>query len=196
MRVILPVGLAAVLVAGCTSTPPAQPPPSNAALPVFTTTTAPAPRGERTVPDSCGKVLTRDDLDRTLDSVVTGRTEAVVGVALQSIGRTGRIDCYYGVPEGQPNSAAVLTVGLAGYVDSSSALKRVRETVDAERDKGTAPVEVAVGADKGFLLDGTTRSLVVAHGKVTVSITATAALVPADRAADVLGALADRALRG
>ncbi|WP_018683632.1 hypothetical protein [Actinokineospora enzanensis] len=187
------VALLALSLAACSAQPPASGQRPTPTLPQFSTT-PPKPRAERTLPDSCGKVLTRADLDQTLESTLTGRTEVVVGVALPSIGRTGRIDCYYGIPEGQPNAAAPLIVGLAGYTDAAKAGERIQGTIDTERDKGTKPVEVAVGAGKGTLLDGADHTLIAAHGKITVAVTAKPTLVTAERAAEVLGKLADLAL--
>ncbi|MBM7775462.1 hypothetical protein JOD54_005666 [Actinokineospora baliensis] len=181
---LLPLLLA---LAACTSAPPAA--PKAPEIPTFATTT-PKPRTQRTLPTTCAKVLTRADLDATVDTVITGRTEVVAGVALPKIGRTGRLDCYYGIPQNQPATAAVLTVGMAAYTDSTAAAQRIQETVDTERDNGIAPEEIQVGLDKGFLLDGTTRTVVVAHGKITVSVSAQPSLATAEQVAK----LADLAL--
>ncbi|WP_026422250.1 hypothetical protein [Actinokineospora inagensis] len=188
MRILLlPLVL---LLAACTSAPPTTSARQAPSVPQFSTS-APKPVPARgSVPTACGKVLTRQDLDGVVTTVITGRTDVVVGVALPKIGRTGRVDCYYGIPAGQPQSAAVLTVGLAGYTDETSARTRIQETVDAERDKGTAPQEIQVGADKGFLLEGPTRTVLAARGKFTVAITAQPAVVNAEQAAK----LADLAL--
>ncbi|GAA2980872.1 hypothetical protein [Actinokineospora diospyrosa] len=185
MRILL-VSLVLSLAA-CTSAPPTT--PRAPEIPQFSTTT-PKPRAERTLPDSCAKVLTREDLDATVATVITGRTEVVAGVALPKIGRTGRIDCYYGIPQGQPTTAAVLTVGMAAYTDSASAAQRIQDTVNTERDNGIAPREIQVGLDKGFLLDGATRTVVVAHGKITVAVSVKPELATGEQVA----ALADLAL--
>ncbi|GAA3048577.1 hypothetical protein [Actinokineospora globicatena] len=187
MRILL-VPLVAVLAAACTSAPP--PPAKVPEVPQFATTTTKA-RVERTaLPSSCGRMLSRQDLDDVVDTVITGRTEVVVGVGLPKIGRTGRIDCYFGIPQDQPPAAAVLTVGMAAYTDEASAKQRVQETVDSERDKGIAAEEVKVGADTGYLLDGDTRTVVVAHGKLTVAVTVAKTLATPEQ----VGKLADLAL--
>ncbi|RLK59448.1 hypothetical protein [Actinokineospora cianjurensis] len=187
MRTLL-LALVMAVAAGCTSAPP---PAAKAPEIPRISTSAAKPRVERVaLPASCGRLLTRQDLDDVVETVITGRTEVVVGVGLPKIGRTGRIDCYYGIPQDQPPAAAVLTVGMAAYTDQTSARQRVQETVDAERDKGIAAEEIKVGTDTGFLIEGDTRTVVVAHGTLTVAVTVAKTLATPEQVAK----LADRAL--
>ncbi|TDV42592.1 hypothetical protein [Actinophytocola oryzae] len=193
MRIGLVALIAALALGGCTtSTPPDAP-----AVPVFTSARPEAGR-ERTVPDSCDAVATLDDLSRILATFVTGPVQRVVGVPQDNIGRTARLDCYYGVPAGQPTSAAPVWIGLAGYVDDGSARERVAATVaDARAATGTVGVnDVAVGSDRGVLIRSANWMLVATRGRTTVVVQAVPALVRENDAGLILGQVADFALTG
>jgi hypothetical protein len=131
-----------------------------------------------------------------LNAAVTGQTLPVVGVPEPKIGRTARLDCYYGVPDGQGVAAATVSIGLAGYADAGAARRRMTSTVESERDSGAKASEVQVGSDKGILLNGTKRTLVATRGKNTVVVSVVKDLVPDEQAGTLLATLADRALSG
>jgi hypothetical protein len=131
-----------------------------------------------------------------LNAAITGQTLPVVGVPEPKIGRTARLDCYYGVPDGQGVPAATVSIGLASYTDEGAARRRMTSTVESERDSGAKANEVQVGSDKGILLNGTKRILVAARGKHTVVVTVVKDLVPDEQAGALLATLADRALTG
>ncbi|HEX6360370.1 hypothetical protein [Actinophytocola sp.] len=191
MRVVLVI-VAVLVLGGCTQS---EPPKESPAVPVFST--APANAGvERTVPQNCDAVASLDDLSRILDTFVTGPVQPVVGVPQDNIGRTARLDCYYGVPAGQPNSAAPIWIGLTSYVNDESARKRLTATVADERAaSGTVNVsDVAVGADRGVLIRNANWMLVVGRGKTTVVVQVAPALVREDHAGALLGQVADFAL--
>lgn len=186
------VGLA--VVAGCTSAPPTAARPSAPALPEFTTTTtAPPTRTERTVPAACSQVITEDELAELVETPISGGTAEVAGKPMPAIGRTARLDCYFGVPGGDRAKAA-LVVTLASYTDPTSAQERVDRTIADERARGARVVDIAVGPDRGHLVESAGRLVVVRHGRVTVVVQAVLALVPGDQAARVLPRIADRAL--
>jgi hypothetical protein len=161
MRVRLVLVVAALAVGGCTRN---APPADSPAVPVFST--APATGTERTVPDDCAEVATLDDLSRILDTFVSGPVQRIVGVPQDDIGRTGRLDCYYGVPDGQPVAGARVWIALTGYVNEESARKRMTATVADERSAGaTAGVsEVAVGQERGVLIRNANWMLVAGRG--------------------------------
>ena len=182
--------LVAVLVAGGCAR--GAPPASSPAVPVFST--APAAGTERAVPDNCGDIATLDDLTRILDNLVTGAVQPVVGVAQDNIGRTARLDCYYGVPAGQPNTTAKVWIGLAGYVNAESARKRLTATVADERETGASVSDVQVGGDRGVLVRNTNWLLVATRGRTTVVVQVIPVLVRDDQAGALLGRLADHAL--
>jgi hypothetical protein len=191
------VGLVAVIVAtlvvgGCTQ---GAPPVSSPAVPVFSS--APVNAGkERTVPDNCDAVASLDDLSRILDTYVTGPVQPIVGVAQDNIGRTARIDCYYGIPAGQPATAAYVWIGLASYVNAESARKRLSATVSTERDQGTTVSvnDVKVGQDRGVLIKSANWMLVASRGRTTVVVQVIPALVREDHAGALIGQVADFAL--
>jgi hypothetical protein len=186
------VVVAVLLVGGCTqSTPPADSP----AVPVFSS--APAGAGaERAVPDDCAAVATLDDLSRILNNYVPGPVQRIVGVPQDNIGRVARLDCYYGVPDGQPAGAAQVWIGLAGYVNEESARKRLTATVADERAASTTASvsEVPVGQGRGVLIRNANWMLVAGRGKTTVIVQVVPAIVREDHAGAVLGQVADHAL--
>ena len=191
MRAGLVVVVAALVVGGCAGT---APPRSSPAVPVFSTVPANATT-ERTVPGDCADVATLDDLTRALNTLVTGTVQPVVGVAQDDIGRTARLDCYYGVPAGRPLSEAKVWIGLTGYVNEESARKRLTATVaDARTTTGATASDVQVGQGRGILIRNTHWLLVAGRGRVTVVVQIIPVLVREDQAGALLGQVADHAL--
>lgn len=190
MRVRLVVLGAVLALGGCAQGAP----PSNApAVPVFST--APANAGvERTVPETCDDVATLDELTADLNNLVTGTVQPVVGVPQDNIGRTARIDCYYGVPPRQPLAKAKVWVGLASYVNEEAARKRLTATVADERKAGATISDVKVGQDRGVLIKNSNWMLVAGRGRVTVVVQVIPVLVREDHAGMLLGQVADHAL--
>lgn len=190
MRVLF-VLVVVLVVGGCAqSSPPANAP----AVPVFSS--APANTAERTVPDNCDAVASLDDLTRILATFVPGPVQRIVGVPQDNIGRTARLDCYYGLSAGQPATAAHVWVGLASYVDEESARKRLTATVADER-AAAATVNVSdvkVGEGRGVLIRNANWMLVANRGRVTVVVQVIPTLVREDHAGALLGQVADFAL--
>lgn len=187
------VGLfAALVLGGCTQS---APPRESPAVPVFSTART---GGERTVPEDCDDVASLDDLTRLLNTFLTGPVQRVVGVPQDDIGRTARLDCYYGVPAGQPAAAAPIWIGLTGYVNAESARKRLTATAAAERAaSGTVSVsDIAVGEDRGVLVRNADWMLVAGRGRTTVVVRVASGLVADDHAGALLGQVADFALSG
>ncbi|MFC5287882.1 hypothetical protein ACFPM7_12540 [Actinokineospora guangxiensis] len=183
-----------VLLAGCTSEPPSRADAPAPALPQFTTTAEPPPaRTERAVPDTCGQVVTAADLDGLLETRISGGTSEIVGTPMPAIGRTARIDCYFGIP-GRDRDKAALVVTLAAYLTPEAAGDRVERTLADERAHGARITDIAVGPDRGVLVEGAGRIVVARHGRVTVVVRASVGAVPGDQAARVLPKIADRAL--
>jgi hypothetical protein len=181
-----------VAMSGCTTGAPQQASPT---VPLFTSSTAqPTTTNERMVPRACAGLATLSEVVDILGTAVTGQTLPVVGVPEPKIGRTARLDCYYGVPDGQPTSAANVWIGLASYTDEVAAKRRMEFTVDAERETGTKPTDAPVGPDRGVLFTGERHTLIAVRGKNTAVVVVIAPLVQADQAPVVLGRLADRAL--
>jgi hypothetical protein len=178
-------------LSGCTTAAP----PASPAVPVFTSQVAHhTSTGNRTVPRTCAGLATLGEVVDILGTAVTGQILPVVGVPEPKIGRTARLDCYYGVPDGQPTSAANVWIGLASYTDEAAATRRMELTEEAERDTGAKATVVPVGPDRGVLFTGQRHTLITMRGKNTALVAVIAALVQADQAPVVLGRLADRAL--
>ncbi|HEU5475133.1 MAG TPA: hypothetical protein VFV67_31190 [Actinophytocola sp.] len=192
MRTRIAVTLAALVgVAGCSDDPPAARPE----VPAFSTpVAAPSSVAAKAVPRTCGGVASLTEVTDILGAAVTGQTLPIVGVPEPKIGRTARIDCYYGVPDGAPVSAAVVQIGLASYTDRSAAQRRMTSTVETERETGAKASDVPVGADRGVLLNGAKRTLVAVRGNNTVVVTVNPDLIAEEQSGSLLGRLADRAL--
>jgi hypothetical protein len=165
-------------------------------VPQFTTG-APPPSGEATagrpVPKTCGDVVSQDDIGTVLGTLI-GDARPVVGVPQPSIGRTARLDCYYGLSGNRPVSSATVWIGLATYTDPKHAQQRLTYTISTERDAGSQINEVPVGAGDGVLMRGKTWMLVAMRGRTTVVVSIRPNLVREDRAGAMLGQLADEAL--
>jgi hypothetical protein len=190
MRAGLAVLVAALVIGGCART---APPSDSPAVPVFGSAPANA-TAERTVPDDCDDVATLDDLTRDLDNLVTGAVQPIVGVPQDDIGRTARLDCYYGVPAGQAAGGAKVWIGLASYVNEESARKRLTATVADERTAGATVSDVRVGPDREVLIRNANWLLVAGRGRVTVVVQVMPVLVREDHAGALLGKVADHAL--
>jgi hypothetical protein len=153
-----------------------------------------APATARPVPKTCAEIATPEDIGTILGMLITGDPLPVVGVPQASIGRTARLDCYYGVPPGKPAASAPVWIGLTTYTDPKRAQSRVTNTISAERDAGSQVNEVPVGSGEGVLLRGKTWTLAAVRGATTVVVTVPPNLVREDRAGAMLGQLADKAL--
>lgn len=174
----------------CSSEPPAPVPQ----VPAFTSSVPPSAVAAKAVPRTCGGLATLGEVTEILNAAITGQTLPVVGVPEPGIGRTARLDCYYGVPAGQPLSAAVVWIGLASYSDAGAARRRMDATVETEREAGATANDVPVGPHRGILLNAARRTLVAVRGNNTIVITVLPDLVPDDQAGAILGRLADHAL--
>ncbi|GDY31085.1 hypothetical protein GTS_27180 [Gandjariella thermophila] len=181
------------MLVGCAARQLAGP----AHIPTFETS-PPPPRPtvtDRELPRDCLNVATGPEVDQIVGHPLAGSTGFVLGVPDPRISRTARIDCYYGVPEGQPFEKAAVSIAMATYADEPTAAQRMRSTVDDARQRGVATSEVQVGPDRGVLLaDNPNRTLVDQHGKTTVLVSAAPGALPEDRAGEILAALAVRAL--
>lgn len=192
MRIGLVVLVLTLLLGGCTRS---EPPASSPAVPVFSS----APRNsgvERVVPDDCDSVATLDELTRIIGTFVAGPVYPVVGVPQDSIGRTARLDCYYGLSPGEAADAAEVWIGLTSYVNEESARKRLTATVaDARQASGTVSVnDVAVGGGRGVLVRNASWMLVAGRGRITVVVRVLPVLVGEEQAGALLGQVADFAL--
>jgi hypothetical protein len=187
--------LATVLVAGCATGCASGEPVVDPEVPQFTTSAPPvASTLGRSVPKACEDVATAEEVGTILGMLITGEPQPVVGVPQASIGRTARLDCYYGTRRGRPLAESTVWIALAGYTDATRARQRLTDTISTERDAGSQVNEIPVGSGTGVLLRGRTWTLVSARGKTTVVVTIKPGLVREDRAGAMLGQIADHAL--
>jgi len=188
----LVLGLLAVLLAGCAT---ATEPITNPEVPRFTTPAPPGTTEGRDVPATCDEVSDLEEIGRLLNILITGQVHPIVGVPQDNIGRTARLDCYFGVRPGQPARSAPVWIGLAGYTDAQWAQRRLSNTVAEERSAGARVSDVPVGPARGVLLRGEkTWMLVATRGHTTVVVTVHPNLVREDHVGALLGQLADKAL--
>lgn len=191
MRAWVLVVATVAVVSGCAREAPVADPE----VPQFSTA---APSGEsasaRPVPKTCTEVITPEEAGTILGVYLGGEPQPVVGVPLPDIGRTARLDCYYGLQSGRPLSTATLWVGITSYTDPRRAQDRLAATIDVERDASSHVDEIPVGSGKGTLLRGKAWTVVALRGSTTVVVTIRPNLVNEDRVGPMLGQLADLTL--
>jgi hypothetical protein len=181
--------------AACSSgaKPAAQP-----KVPTFassTTASTPAAPELTAVPKGCDQVAQAADVDKIVGHQLPGTMAPVVGVPEAAINRTARLDCYYGIPQGQPVTAAAIGIGIASYADPTSAQHGVQVTITSARDTGYATNDVQVAGQHAVLLAGPqNQELVLAHANLTVLISAVNGVLPVGKVGPPLMALAVRAL--
>ncbi|MFD7654613.1 hypothetical protein ACFV4N_11615 [Actinosynnema sp. NPDC059797] len=186
----------AVLCSACSSEPPpaAAPPQIPTILPPTTITRVPQ-MVDRELPTDCELIVPTEVLNTHLGHELPGALQQIIGIREPSIGRTAKIDCYYGVGEGRGIATAPVVVGLATYVDEPTAAGRVTESVDAERREGATSARVDVGRHEASLVTARDERLLIGSlGKTTFVARAKAGVVPDDRVGAFLAAVAQQAM--
>jgi hypothetical protein len=175
-----------------------KPQPIIVPLPSTTADPSPGPAGspgaDGLLPPACAAMASAEEVATTVGRTFPGAPREVPGNADQGIGRTGRIDCYYGVAAGRPNAEAPVTIGLATYVDDKAAEARVTSTINGEIGTGAQATKVTIGREQATLLTGTRPMLVGRYGSTTVVVSMARDVVDAGRIGEVLSRLADLAL--
>lgn len=147
------------------------------------------------LPASCTPVGTEDEVGKIIGHPLTGTFNLIKGIAEPSIGRTGRLDCYYGIPPNQPAPTGVVSIGIADYDNAADAAHRVLETVNEDRDTGYVSSNVQVNGQNAVLLAGSKdQEVVLSAGTITVLVTAANSVVQPGKAGPQLIQLAGRAL--
>lgn len=183
-------GLVGLLVA-CSS----QATTPHPRVPTFATSAAPSSAPADLPPKSCVEVAQASDVDGIVGHQLAGSMNQIVGVPMPTINRTGRIDCYYGIPAGKPITQAVLVIGIASYTDPQSAAHRASTTVNNARDAGATTSDVRVGTYDAVVLAGAkTQELVMSAGNFTVLVTADNGVLTNGKVGQQLVQLAQRAL--
>ncbi len=133
---------------------------------------APTPTPTPALPPGCESLLPFTDLDQALGRPLFGETRQIKGVAQPSIGRTGRLTCYYGLAKGGRGPIPV-EVGVSTYEDAASAAERVTATVAAARGSGaTSQANATVAGQPATVLGMPAGfTVVVAQGDRTIAVT-------------------------
>jgi hypothetical protein len=185
------------LLAGCSSSgaPRANPKP---AVPTFSGTARPPTTTVQvatTPPKACTGVAAAADVDKIVGHPLGGSANQVVGVPVTSIGRTARLDCYYGIPANQSLTAAVLTIGVSTYSDPQSAQARVTSTVNDARSAGSQVSTVKIdGRPATLMISQQNQALALSVGTRTVLVTANTGVLPKGDDTQQLTALANLGL--
>ena len=192
------LAVAALLVAGCgqKSNDNGQGGATSSAAPSGTASGSGVPSGSATpsgsaappnLPETCGDVLSLDELDTAVGRPLPGQTIYIKGQAEPKINRTGRVTCRYGVRKVANKTVLPLEVGISSYADADSAQSRIEFTVNDQRGRGATPKDVTLGGATGTaLLSPASALLIFAKGTTTVAISITKDVASGDKAADVL----------
>src|SRR5688572_19864358 len=125
---------AMALCAGCSAAPQTQAPPPQIPRITPQTSASKVPvMVDRALPDECDLVVSVDVMNATLGQELPGEPRIIIGIKEPGIGRTGKIDCYYGIPPKKNLPDAKIVIGLSTYTDEPTARARVAESVEAER---------------------------------------------------------------
>ncbi|PSL57812.1 hypothetical protein B0I31_10123 [Saccharothrix carnea] len=196
MRATVLAAMVVLVCAGCAAVQP-QPvaqPQIPTILPPTTISRVPQ-MVDRPIPDDCELVVPVELFHQKLGRELPGELKTIIGIPEPSLGRTGKIDCYYAVPERKPIAAAPVIIGLAAYTDAPTAAARVEESVTAERQEGATVREVDVGKKKGQFVSTKDERLVMGSlGKTTFVARAKLGVLPDDAIAGFLAALAQQAM--
>ncbi|WP_367137105.1 hypothetical protein [Saccharothrix sp. HUAS TT1] len=196
VRMMVLATAAVLACAGCAAVQPQpvrQPPIPTIVAP--TTISRTPQMVDRPLPDDCEIVVPVEVLNQRLGRELPGELKTIIGIPEPSLGRTGKIDCYYGVPEKQQLGAAPVVVGLATYADEATAAGRVAESVALERQDGANVMEVDVGKRKGSLIMSKDERLVIGSlGKTTYVARAKLDVLPDDAVGAFLAAVAQQSM--
>ncbi|SDO13291.1 hypothetical protein [Lentzea jiangxiensis] len=197
-RFFVALGAGALMVcAGCATTAP-QPQAPPPQIPKITPSTSPSrvpAMVDRPLPDDCELVVPAAVMNATLGQELPGEPRIIIGIKEPAVGKTGKIDCYYGIPEKKNLPDAKIVIGLSTYADEATARTRVAESVDTERAQGAKITEVDVGKQKGTLIEGKSEQLLVGSlGKTSFVVRNRHNFVPKERLVAVLPVLAQQAM--
>ena len=198
-RFFVVLGVVALMVCvGCSSVggPQTQAPPPQ--IPRITPPTTPSRvplMVDRPLPDDCELVVPAEVMNATLGQALPGEPRIIIGIKEPSIGKTGKIDCYYGIPEKKNLPDAKIVIGLSTYTDELTARTRVTESIEAERADGAKITEVDVGKQKGTLIEGKDEQLLIGWlGKSTFVVRNRNNFLPQARLMAVLPVLAQQSM--
>jgi hypothetical protein len=136
---------------------------------------------DRPLPESCELIVPTDQITQVTGQEL-GKPTEIIGIPEPGIARTGKIDCYYGIPNGKPLPDAQLVIGISTYADELSARQRVTESTEVERKDGATVTDVEVGKQRANLITTAPERLLIGSlGKSTFVVRAKAGLLPDDK---------------
>ncbi|NGY65480.1 hypothetical protein G7043_41965 [Lentzea sp. NEAU-D13] len=195
------VALGAVALTVCAACSPsvpqtqAPPPQIPKITPPTTPSRIPVMVDRPALPDDCELVVPVEVMNATLGQELPGEPRIIIGIKEPGIGRTGKIDCYYGIPEKKNLPDAKIVIGLSTYTDELTARTRVTESVDAERADGAKVTEVDVGKQKGTLIEGKDEQLLIGSlGKSTFVVRNRNNFIPQAKLLAILPVLAQQSM--
>ena len=176
------LGVLTVPVAGCSDDPSTPDLPFSAGDPPQTFTVAadatPSPTegsaALAVIPESCGDVASVTRVVEVLGAPLEGSGSFVYAGPLPESGRTARITCGYGVPDGGDGQAGTPAVEITinGYVDAETAAGRLEGSVESGRSQGDAIAAVELDGRPGFVhSEADIVSYLVADGARTLVVT-------------------------
>jgi hypothetical protein len=198
-KIFVALGAVALTVCGACSpaVPQTQAPPPQ--IPKITPPTTPSRTpvmvDRPALPDDCELVVPIEVMNATLGQELPGEPRIIIGIKEPGIGRTGKIDCYYGIPEKKNLPDAKIVIGLSTYTDELTARTRVTESVEAERADGAKVTEVDVGKQKGTLIEGKDEQLLIGFlGKSTFVVRNRNNFIPQAKLVAILPVLAQQSM--
>jgi hypothetical protein len=198
-KIFVALGAVALTVCGACSpvVPQTQAPPPQ--IPKITPPTTPSRTpvmvDRPALPDDCELVVPVEVMNATLGQELPGEPRIIIGIKEPGIGRTGKIDCYYGIPEKKNLPDAKIVIGLSTYTDELTARTRVTESVEAERADGAKVTEVDVGKQKGTLIEGKDEQLLIGFlGKSTFVVRNRNNFIPQAKLVAILPVLAQQSM--
>lgn len=198
MFVVVLGAVALTMCAACSGAVPqtqAPPPQIPKITPPTTPSRVPVMVDRPALPDDCELVVPAEVMNATLGQELPGEPRLIIGIKEPGIGRTGKIDCYYGIPEKKNLPDAKIVIGLSTYTDELTARTRVTESVEAERADGAKVTEVDVGKQKGTLVEGKDEQLLIGSlGKSTFVVRNRNNFIPQAKLLMILPVLAQQSM--
>ncbi|MCS7478132.1 hypothetical protein ACFFQW_14000 [Umezawaea endophytica] len=145
---------------------------------------------DRPLPEGCEMIVPTEQVAQAIGQELPKPTE-IIGIPEPSIARTGKIDCYHGIPAGKGLTDAILVIGVSTFADDASAAQRIAESTESERRDGAVVTDVEVGKQRGTLLSTPVEHILIGSlGKSTFVVRAKAGLLPDDKLPAVMSGFA------
>jgi hypothetical protein len=190
------MALAGVVLAGCGDSRaelPRQPVPTFA--PDAAAGTAPPAPRTTLLPTDCQDVSSGAEMSALLGKPVDSvQSHTVVGIGAASVGRLERVSCQYR-PAGVRTGPPALELNLAAYATAAAADHQLTTNATVERAAAERGEDFAIGSARAVLCtEGGKSVLLVASGRVTVTMTLHDGVVDPDQTRSIMVDLTQRVL--